>query len=85
MRTQNARNRRLRSLAALPGSSANATAISRLPALLRWVMLLGGREGLSTNEIARLAGTSIEAVKSMQCRGLALIGRQRAIPCGGTS
>jgi len=76
MRTRSARNSKHRLLA----SDAGAAAISRLPELLRWIFILGEREGLSTVEIARLAGTSIEAIKSMRQRGLAIIRNERVIP-----
>lgn len=57
--------------------SAVGTAIAGLPAALRWVMLLGGQNGLSTREIATLAGVSTDVVKSTKHRGLTLI--QRAL------
>lgn len=53
--------------------SVIGTAIAGLPDALRWVMLLGGQNGLSTREIAVLAGVSPNVIKSTQHRGLTLI------------
>lgn len=53
--------------------SAIGTAIAGLPDALRWVMLLGGQDGLSTREISVLAGVSPSVIKSTQRRGLTLI------------
>jgi DNA-directed RNA polymerase specialized sigma24 family protein len=73
MDTGNSRDRTCRSAAAMLRESAIGAAIAHLSAPLRWVMILGERNGLSTKEIANLAGVSLAAVKSMQGRGLALI------------
>ena len=74
MNTRNSRNRTHQVLAAMLCDRANGAAIAHLPAPLRWVMILGEPNGLSTREIANLAGISIEAVISIQGRGLALMG-----------
>lgn len=58
------------------GESAMGKAIARLPDALRWVMLLGGRNGLSICEIAALAGVSQKIVESTQHRGLALLQKE---------
>ena len=85
MSTRNTHNRTYRSPAAGAGGPARAAAISHLPELLRWIIILGEREGLSIGEIARLAGTSREAIKSMQRRGLVLIRNELVIPPGVVS
>ena len=56
-----------------PEASALAAAIARLPATVRWIVILGERDGLSPKDIANLAGVSLELVESMLDRGLAII------------
>jgi DNA-directed RNA polymerase specialized sigma24 family protein len=58
-------------------------AIAHLQAPLRWVMILGERGGLSTGEIANLAGVGLEVVKSIQSRALALIERELQVRSPG--
>jgi len=51
-------------------------AISHLPTVVRWVMILSEREGLSTQELADLAGVRFEVVEATQSQGLALIQKE---------
>lgn len=55
---------------------AVGTAITHLPDSLRWVMLLGERGGLSTREIADLAGVGSEEIEFAQDQGLSLIQKE---------
>lgn len=73
MSTRHTRNRKQRALAAKADDAADAVAISQLPLPLRWIVILGERDGLSPSEIARLAGISIETVQAMLRQGLALV------------
>jgi DNA-directed RNA polymerase specialized sigma24 family protein len=57
----------------VPDERALQSAIADLPQNVRLIVLLGGRDGLSTVEIARLAGVSVYLVKAMQSKGHALI------------
>jgi len=76
MKTRSHSNKAHRSSAKLPGDGVIGAAIAHLKAPLRWVMILGETNGLSTKEIANLAGVSLKVVQSMQDRGLALIQRE---------
>jgi len=49
------------------------SAIADLPDTIRWIVILGERDGLSSSEIAKLAGVSESLVEAMRQRGLALI------------
>lgn len=69
-------NKAHRSSAKLPDDGVIGAAIAHLKAPLRWVMILGETNGLSTKEIANLAGVSLKVVQSMQDRGLALVHRE---------
>jgi DNA-directed RNA polymerase specialized sigma24 family protein len=69
----------------MPRDRALGAAIARLPATIRWIVILGERDGLSTREIADLAGVSLDLVKSMQAQGLALIQKDILIGCGAVS
>ena len=80
MSTGNSRNNSYRSPGAKLRDSALGAAIAHLPVPVRWIMILGAREGLSARDIANLAGVNIEVVKSLQGRGLALI--QKELLCG---
>jgi len=62
-----------------------SAAIARLPAIVRWIVILGERDGLSAREIANLAGVSLDLVKAMQSRGLALIQEDPLIQGGEAS
>lgn len=73
MKTGNGQNNARGEPDETPKDSSMAMAIARLPATVRWLVILGERDGLSTGEIANLAGVSIALVKAMQDRGLALI------------
>lgn len=70
------RNKVTQSRAGALRDSAIGTAIARLPKVLRWVMILGDRNGLSTREIATLAGVDPKVIESTQVRGLALVRRE---------
>jgi len=85
MNSEKSRNNARRSPAATLDDSALGAAIARLPATIRWIVILGGRNGLSTREIANLAGIDPELVKSMQGRGLALIHEDLLIQRGAAS
>ena len=85
MNPENSRNNARRLPAATLDDSALGAAISRLPATIRWIVILGERNGLSTREIANLAGVSLELVKSMRGRGLALIQDDLVIQRGAAS
>jgi len=85
MSTRNSPNKSHRSSAAVSRGGATEAAIAHLPAPLRWVMILGGHSGLSTKEIASLAGVSLRIVQSMQDRGLALIRKEFLMGCGAAS
>lgn len=56
--------------------SALGTAIAGLPDALRLVLLLGGRDGLSTREIAALAGVSPAIIESTRNRGNTLVQKE---------
>lgn len=58
------------------GSSALGAAIAHLPQALRWVLMLSEEGGLSTKEIAALAGVSPKSIESTQNRGIALVQRE---------
>jgi DNA-directed RNA polymerase specialized sigma24 family protein len=64
----------------LPGIVASdevfEEAISHLPTVVRWVMILSEREGLSTQELADLAGVRFDVVEATQSQGLALIQKE---------
>ncbi len=62
--------------ASILGASAIGAAIAHLPEALRWVLMLGEEGGLSTNEIASLAGVSPKTIESTQNRGIALVQRE---------
>jgi len=79
------RNRLHGSPAARVRDNVLGAAIAHLPDIFRWVMILGGPSGLSTKEIANLAGVGLKVVKSMQGRGLALIQKELLIGCGAAS
>lgn len=64
---------RARSPVDLLRDNAFARAVSHLPDVMRWVMLLGGRDGLSTDEIATLSGVKRSVIDAMLSRGRALI------------
>jgi DNA-directed RNA polymerase specialized sigma24 family protein len=85
MNTGNSWNGTCQSPVASLSDSATGTAIAHLPAPLRWIVILGGSNGLSTKEIANLAGVGLRVVKSMQVRGLALIRKELLNGCGATS
>lgn len=85
MKTRSHSNTAHRSSARLSGDGVIGAAIAHLKAPLRWVMILGEANGLSTKEIANLAGVSLKVVRSMQYRGLALIQRELMLGCGATS
>ena len=76
MKTRHSEKRTSRSQASIGRTRAIATAIAHLQAPLRWVMILGERGGLSTEEIANLTGVSVEAVKSVHSRALALVQKE---------
>lgn len=56
--------------------SAIGTAIAGLPDALRLVLLLGGQDGLSTREIATLAGVSPKVIESTRNRGNTLVQKE---------
>ena len=85
MNTGNAWNRTRRFPTAMLRDSAIGKAIARLPETLRWVMILGERNGLSTTEIANLAGVSPKVIESTQNRGLVLIQKELLIRVGVAS
>jgi DNA-directed RNA polymerase specialized sigma24 family protein len=66
-------------------ASATADEIARLPATVRWIVILGERDGLSPKDIANLAGVSLELVESMLDRGLAIIQKDLPITPGEAS
>jgi DNA-directed RNA polymerase specialized sigma24 family protein len=65
--------------------SALTAEIAHLPAAVRWIVILGERDGLSPKDIANLAGVSLELVKSMLGRGLAIIQQDIPIEPGESS
>jgi DNA-directed RNA polymerase specialized sigma24 family protein len=85
MEAENIRNNAGRDSADTPKDSALATEIARLPATVRWIVILGERDGLSPKDIANLAGVSLELVESMIARGLALIQKDLPIAPGEVS
>ena len=85
MNTWNSWNGTCQSPVALLPDSATGAAIAHLTPPLRWIMILGGSNGLSTKEIANLAGVGLKVVKSMQVRGLTLIQKELLMGCGATS
>ena len=70
------RNRHQGSPVDLARDNVIGAAIAHLPDIFRWVMILGGRNGLSTREIATLAGVSPRLIESTQNRGLTLIQKE---------
>ena len=70
------RNRLHGSPAAAVLDNVLGAAIAHLPDIFRWVMILGGRDGLSIREIATLAGVSPKLIESTQNRGLTLIQKE---------
>jgi DNA-directed RNA polymerase specialized sigma24 family protein len=76
MNIRHSQNRTCRPHAAMLRNGAISAAIAHLSAPLRWIMILGERSGLSTGEIAQLAGVSLEDVQRMQGRGRALIQKE---------
>ncbi len=68
--------RKSRDPASSRGSNVLGAAIAHLPQALRWVLMLGEKGGLSTKEIASLAGVSPETIEMTQNRGIALIQRE---------
>lgn len=68
--------RKSRLLVGSLGSGAIGAAIAHLPQALRWVLMLGEKGGLSTKEIAALAGVSTDSIESTQNRGIALVQRE---------
>lgn len=85
MNLRHSLRRRLESPVDLLRDSALGTAISHLPDAMRWVMILGGRNGLSTDEIAALAGVSPKLVESTQHRGTMLVQRELSSHSQGAS
>ena len=79
MDTGNLRNGTRRSAAAILRDSAIGTAIAHLPDTLRWVMILGEDNGLSTRELADLTGVSCKVIESTHDQGLALIRKELLI------
>lgn len=76
MKSRNAHKLPPQSAATVLRDAAIGAAIAHLPQALRWVMILAGRGGLSTNEIATLAGVSPKAIACTQTRGQALIEKE---------
>lgn len=69
----------------MPEASDLTAEIAHLPAAVRWIVILGERDGLSPKDIANLAGVSLELVKSMLGRGLAIIQQDIPIEPGESS
>lgn len=82
MKARGSSNRIHRLSTAMLGDGVIGAAISHFQAPLRWVMILGEANGLSTKEIANLGGVSLKIVKSMQDRGRALIQKELLMGCG---
>ena len=76
MITRKLRVHRFESPSELLRDNALGTAISHLPDAMRWVMILGGRGGLTDGEIASLTGVSPKVVNSTHNRGLTLVQRE---------
>lgn len=85
MDADNIRDNADREPADTPEASARAAAIARLPATVRWIVILGERDGLSPKDISNLAGVSLELVESMLDLGVAIIRKDLPLAPGEVS
>ncbi len=85
MDADNNRDNADREPADTPEASTLTAAIAGLPASVRWIVILGERDGLSPSDISNMAGVSLELVESMLGRGLAIIQKDLPIAPGEVS